>query len=130
MCRERVGSHQRPSVALFISGYMQGMGAKKPAIRPLMATHLVELIGDTKLYGWECVHTYHAIWLQKLEHDHITWADEDVKLNFRRVLMWHKPTATHKAVAAPALAQKKQCAGNEIMCSLQPGSMLERGSTS
>ena len=34
------------SVPLFISGYMQAMEAKKPVIRPLIAAHLVELIGD------------------------------------------------------------------------------------
>ena len=37
------------SVPLFVSGYMKAMEAEKPAIRPLMATHLVELKYDAKL---------------------------------------------------------------------------------
>ena len=45
------------------------MEVEKPAVRPLMATHLVELMGDAKLYGWECVHAFHALWLQQLEYN-------------------------------------------------------------
>ena len=62
---------------------MQVMEAEKPAIRPLMATHLQELMGDAELYGWESVRTFHVVWLQQLDHDMVTWADEDAKLKFR-----------------------------------------------
>ena len=39
------------SVPLFVSGYMQAMEAEKPSVRPYMANHLIELIGDAELYG-------------------------------------------------------------------------------
>ena len=94
------------AVPLFVSSHMQAMEAGKPAVRPLMAAHVVELMGDDKLYGWEYVCAFHAVWLQQLEHGRITWADKDAKLKFQRVLVWHQPAATRKAVAAPAPAQK------------------------
>ena len=62
------------SVPLFVSRYMQAMETDKPAIRPLMANHLVELMGDTELYGWEPVHAFHAVWLQQLMHGQVKWA--------------------------------------------------------
>ena len=93
---------------LFISSYMQVMEAEKPAVRPLMATHMVELMCDAELYGWEHVRIFHAVLLQQLEHSCIMWVDEDVRLKFQRALVWHQPAATHKALAAPASAKKKQ----------------------
>ena len=36
-------------IPLFVSGYMQMMEAEKPATRPLMANHLVELMGELHL---------------------------------------------------------------------------------
>ena len=39
------------SIQLFVSEYMQVMEAEKPTIRPLMAKHLVELMGDYEHYG-------------------------------------------------------------------------------
>ena len=87
---------------------MQVMEAEKPAVRLLMATHSVALMGDVELYGWECALIFHAVWLQQLEHGHVTWVDEDAKLKFQRALIWHQPAATHKAPTAPALAQKNQ----------------------
>ena len=39
------------SVPLFISGYMQAMEVEKPALKPLIAAHFVELMRNTELYG-------------------------------------------------------------------------------
>ena len=84
---------------LFVSGYMQAMEAKKPAIHPLVATHFVDLMCDDKLYGWEHINAFYAVWLQQMEHGHVMWVDEDAKVKFQRALIWHQPTATRKASA-------------------------------
>ena len=43
------------SVALFVNGYMQAMEAEKPAVRPLMGAHRVELMDDAEMYCCECI---------------------------------------------------------------------------
>ena len=37
---------------------------------------------DAKLYGWEPVHAYHAVWLQQLENHRVRWSDTKTKLEF------------------------------------------------
>ena len=32
-----------------------------------MSTHLVELMDDAELYGWEAVCAFHAVWLQQMD---------------------------------------------------------------
>ena len=39
------------------------MEAEPPTIKPLMAGHLVELMSDTEVYGWEQVCAFHAVLL-------------------------------------------------------------------
>ena len=67
------------SIPLLSSSYLKEMEAVKPAIRLLKANHLVELMGDAELYGWELVHVFNVVWLQQLEHSRVTWADEDAR---------------------------------------------------
>ena len=63
------------------------MEADNTAVRPFMADHLVELIGDTELYGWAHVHAFYVVWLQQPEQGWVMWADEDAKLKFRRAFV-------------------------------------------
>ena len=54
------------SIQLFVSGYMQVIEAGQASIRPFMANHVIDLMGDAELSGWEPVHAFHAVWLQQL----------------------------------------------------------------
>ena len=86
-------------MTLFVSGYIQVMEAEKPAIKPLMAAHLIKLgVMLCCMYGWESICTFHAVWLHKLEHGCMTWADEDAKLKLQRALIWHQLTASGQAM--------------------------------
>ena len=57
-------------VTLFFSGYLVVMETVKFAVKPLMAKHLKELIGDTEVYGWPVVRLNYTVWLQQLENCH------------------------------------------------------------
>ena len=49
------------------------------------------------------------MWLQQLEHGWVTWEDNEGKLRFRWVLVWHPAmTTTSMAAMAAPLLQKKQ----------------------
>ena len=72
---------------LFVSSYIQIMEAENPATKALMASHLVEQMGDAELYGWKAVCAFHAIWLQQLEHGCVSWADDEAKIMFCRALV-------------------------------------------
>ena len=48
------------------------MEDEKPAIKALMASHLVELMSDAELYRWEPIRAFHAVWLLQLEHGHVS----------------------------------------------------------
>ena len=71
------------SIVLFISRYMLVMEVEKIAIRPFMAWHLLECMGNAELYGWERVLAFHAVRLQQLEYGRVMWAGEETKLKFR-----------------------------------------------
>ena len=88
---------------------------------PLMAAHLEELMGDAELYGLECVHAFHAVWLQQLEHCCSVWADEDEKLQFQSAHIWHKRAAYQCAYQS----LKRICAHLEKFCHFRQYS-LER----
>ena len=75
------------SIPLFVSGCLTVMDAKRPPVMPLMAQHLLELMMDAEMYGWERVRAFHAVWLQQLKHGHVTWVDEDVKIKFQHTLV-------------------------------------------
>ena len=67
MDEEYPAVYDNMSISLCVSRYMHAMEAEKPAIiRTFMANHLVELMGDAKLYSWEPVHVFHAKWLHSL----------------------------------------------------------------
>ena len=51
------------TVPLFMAGYVQIMEAQTQDIMALMSIHLVELMADAKLYGWEAVRAFHTICL-------------------------------------------------------------------
>ena len=75
-----------------------------------MIQHLQDLVDDVDLYGWEPVWAFHAVWLQQLEEGCVTWADEEVKLKYRRALVWHRGTAPSQLASAPSqqVQRKKQ----------------------
>ena len=64
------------------------METVKPSLKPIMAKHLKELIADAEIYGWAPVRAYHAVRLQQIENSQAQLLDADVKLQFRRVLVW------------------------------------------
>ena len=84
---EQLAVHDHISISLFISSYMQVMEAEKQAFRPLIANHIVELMGDAELYDWELVCAFPIVWLQQQEHSQVILADETTKLKFRGVLI-------------------------------------------
>ena len=55
----------------------------------MMLKHLKELIVDIEHYGWEPIRAYHAVWLQHLKNGMAECADYEVKVEFRRSLVWH-----------------------------------------
>ena len=58
-----------------------------PDVYPTIAWHLWELMGVTKLYGWEPVGAFHAVWLKQLEHGWVTWDDKDATVKLRHALV-------------------------------------------
>ena len=53
------------------------MDGEMESVKAKMATHLKDLIANTKLYGWDRVRTYHAVWLNHLEQGRATWEEEE-----------------------------------------------------
>ena len=90
--------------------YLVVMEPPKPAVHPLMAQCLLELMEDAELYSWEPIRAFHAMLLQQLEHDHVTRADEDAKIKFRNTLVWHHATPSSKPVSAPFQQPQKKSA--------------------
>ena len=71
---------------------------------PLMHRH-----DNAELYCWETVRAYHAVWTNQLEKGRVTWEDEEEKVQFRQVLIWHPANASTPAVSTLAVpAHKKQ----------------------
>ena len=79
------------------------MAAEKPSIHLLMIQHLLDLMSNAKLYGWELVRAFHVVWLQQLEQGRVTWANEEVKLRYIWALVWH-----HAAGPSQTPPAKKQ----------------------
>ena len=95
------------SLVFFISGYLAVMATEKPSIHSLMLQHCQDLMSDVELYNWELVRAFHAIRLQQLEQGRVTWANEHVKLKYRRALVWH---------CAAGLSQAAQPGSSSTMC--------------
>ena len=68
-------SHQL-NITRVVSGFLTAMAAEKGSVKPYMLQHLHDLMADAKLYGWEPVRAFHALWLQQLEQGCITWDDD------------------------------------------------------
>ena len=56
------------AITLFMRGYLPVMGTIKPALKPIMAKHLKELMADANVYWWSLVTAYHAVWPQQIEN--------------------------------------------------------------
>ena len=63
------------------------MATEKPSVHPNMVQHFQELMSNVEIYGWEPVRAFHALWLQQLEHSRVTWANEDINLRYKQVLV-------------------------------------------
>ena len=50
------------------------------------------------------VSAFHAIWLQQLERGRVTWADEEVKVDYRWAMVWH--SAAGPSQRAPATSHQ------------------------
>ena len=71
-------------------------------------------MGDAEPYSWE-LRAFHTIWLQQLEQGRVNWADEEVKLKYRRTVVWHHVVAPSQSAPAPChQPQKKQQRGTQI----------------
>ena len=66
------------------------------SIRALMAAHLVDLMEDAKLYGWEAVRAFHTIWIQQMEQGCVSWTDQDIKMTCRHSIVCHRPMVVHQ----------------------------------
>ena len=64
------------------------METAKPALKPIMAKHLKELMAHSEVYGWAPVLAYHAVWLQQILNNHVQWSDTNARLGFRQALVW------------------------------------------
>ena len=49
------------------------MMSEKDSVREKMTSHLEELMGDARLYGWDSVRAYHMVRLNQIEQGHATW---------------------------------------------------------
>ena len=54
-----------------------------------MLKHLKELMVDASMYGWEPLQAYNGLWLKQLENGRAEWQDADLKLAYRRALVWN-----------------------------------------
>ena len=82
-------SYQDMSVPQFMYGYLLVMDSEEADIRVQMDSHLKALMSDAQLYGWKCTRAFHGVWLNQLEQGRCTLFDEEAKLQFHRMLVWH-----------------------------------------
>ena len=89
------------SITLFVSSFLMMMVGEKESVRPFILQHLQQLMEYMEVYSWEAIRACHAIWLQQLELGRVTWANEVVKMKYRRALIWHQVMAPPQPTAAP-----------------------------
>ena len=84
------------SLPQFVTGYLSVLDTVKSGEMQVMVKHLKELMSDASMYGWKPVRSYHWVWLQQLENGRAEWQDTDLKLEFRRALVWNlaRPTTS------------------------------------
>ena len=73
-----------------------------------MAVHLEELMSDCNLYGLEKVRAYHAVWLNQIKQEQLSWDDTEEKLRFCWALVWHSATSTSMAALISIYAGGKK----------------------
>ena len=86
-------------VALFVNGYLTGLGEESDEIKGFMLAHLQEVMEDADVYGWKCVRSYPLAWLQQIEQSQAAWGYENRKIKLRRALVWNRAPITTKAVS-------------------------------
>ena len=59
-------------------------------------------MADAEIYGWEATRAFHAVWLQQLEQGRVTWKDTELRVSYRRTLVWHQPAMGSKQASAVA----------------------------
>ena len=92
-------AYQNISIHLFIQGYMIIIEGEEWVIRERVASHLLELMSDAKLCGWDCTRPFLGIWLNQLEQ-RCTWNDEPEKgLYFVR--LWCGTQPLHPPLPPP-----------------------------
>ena len=57
--------YEEMSSVLFVNGYLTVMAEELEEVKSHMLRHLQELMADEKAYGWTCIISYHAAWLQQ-----------------------------------------------------------------
>ena len=121
--------YEELTLQIFLSGYLSVLDTVMAGQKYMMLKHLKEIMVDTELYGWEAVSSYYAAWLQQLKYSRANreWADYEVKMQFRRSLVWHsvargtkvkqlpsargfkKPTMENLSKVVPATLQTWSC---------------------
>ena len=75
---------------VFVNGYITVMAREPEHIKYRVLLHPQELMEDGEAYSSEAVRSYHAAWLQHLEHSRTMWDDNVKKLKLCRDLVWHR----------------------------------------
>ena len=61
----------------------------KAGEKHVVLIHLKELMADASMYGWRPVLAYYGVWLQKLQNGRAEWHNAELKIEFRRALVWN-----------------------------------------
>ena len=105
------------------------MSAEDNSTKAKMLQHLDELMGDVDLYRLERVCTYHSVWLNQIQQGRYTWDDNEAKLQFRRVLVWHVPIPAAATASSSGAAKHTPCKAETIMPQRNQEPSYARGST-
>ena len=115
-------SYQDMSVPQFVYGYVLVMDSEEADIRVQMASHLKGLMSDAQLYGWHRTRAFHGIWLNQVEQGRCTRFDEEAKMQFCRMLIWHpahsSPTCTN-ATMQDLTKDQVEVQPGQLSCSWQ-----------
>ena len=60
-------AYQEMLIPLFVQGHCIVMDTEDGLIRQNMVVHLMDLLSDAQLYGWDHARTFHGVWLNQLE---------------------------------------------------------------
>ena len=83
-------SYMDLSVSAFVRAYLIVLKSEQDSqVKEHIVLHLVDLMQDTDVYGWEKVRAFHASWMSQMEQRRCEWADADQKLKMRRALVWY-----------------------------------------